>query len=134
MAQIHDDTREREHSKFVESPSRTGESAVEVVGNFSGSVTTAGLSIAGKFTEVTIDDTTWTALPSTPLADRNSMSIQNRSGFEIKVNYDNTEVGYKGMVIPINFERFYEIRDTVVIYAKAAPGSGSIVINVEEIS
>lgn len=105
-----------------------------ISGTVTGTFTPSGLQNAGRMTEVTIDDTNWTALPPTALNDRNGISIQNQSIFEMKIHYDNTTVGYKGTKIPADGERFYDIKDTIIIYGKLAPGSGSAVILVEELS
>ncbi len=119
---------DREVQKFTE---LNGEVAVRTTAT--GNFVFSGLSIGGRITEVTIDDVSWTALPPTPLTNRNAMSIQNVSGFEIKVNYvDN--VGYIGMVIPNNNERYYDIKDSIIMYARAQSGSGSVIINVEELA
>lgn len=94
----------------------------------------SGLRIKGLITVVSINDTIWTPLPATPLTQRNAVRIQNYSGAEIKTNYDPTVVGYVGMTV-LNFgEIFEDITDTILIYAKAAPGSGTVTLNVEEIS
>lgn len=102
-----------------------------------GSISPAGLSNGGKVTIVTVTDAGWTALPPTPLAGRNAIRIQNQSVAEIKTNYDFTAAlpaGYEGMWIKPNAESYYDITDSVVIYAKAEAGAGSISIAVEEIS
>ncbi len=103
-------------------------------GSITGEVSTSGLKNAGRVTEVEINDATWTALPTTPLTDRNAMSIQNPSGVEIKLNYSNAIVGYVGMPMRENAERFYDIKGTIVIYAKSAPGTGTVTLNIEELS
>lgn len=100
--------------------------------SISGVINVSGLTIAGRITEVTINDATWTALPATPLTNRNAMSIQNRSGVEIKLNYDNTVATYFGVVITNNGERMYDITDDIIIYAKSSSGTVNIVV--EEIS
>ena len=51
-------------------------------------VTLSGLNIAGRITKVTINDTTYVALPAIPLDKRNAMSIQNISGVQISLEYD----------------------------------------------
>lgn len=100
----------------------------------------SGLRTRGVVTAVTINDTTWTALPPTPLVGRNAMRIQNESAFEMRTNYDNTDIGqplpagYVGMKIIANGENYYDITDTIQIYAKLAPGSGAVTINIEEIA
>jgi hypothetical protein len=122
---------DREYQKFVDFA--VGETAVRVTGsNFSGTFSQSGLSIAGKITVVTLNDTTWVALPPTPLTDRNGLSIQNQSGKEIKLQYDNTTVGYVGPIVNPSSERFYDIKDTILIYGKCSSGTCDIII--EELS
>lgn len=94
--------------------------------------TPAGLRTAGRVTEVQLNASTWTALPPSALSDRNAVSIQNPSAIEIKVNYSDAVVGYVGMVIGAGGERFYDITDDILIYAKSA--SGTPTVNVEELS
>lgn len=86
---------------------------------------TSGLTTGGRITEVTLDSSSWTPLPSTPLADRNAICIQNRSLIEIKIQYDNTVPTYTGVVIVSNGERFYDLTDQIIIYAKATTGTPS---------
>jgi hypothetical protein len=102
------------------------ESPLNVTASFS------GLRIAGRISEVELNDTTWTALPPTPLSKRNALSIQNTSGVNIKINYNNTEVGYFGVQIATGLERFYDLTDEIQIYAKAQAGTPRIII--EELS
>jgi hypothetical protein len=93
-----------------------------------------GLNIGGKITVFTIDDSTWWPLPATALANRNALSVQNTSGSTIKINYDNTTVGWVGVTINSGSERFYSISENVILYAKAAPASGTITIQTEELA
>lgn len=97
-----------------------------------GSFQIQGLSVEGKITIVSIDDSSWTALPATPLTNRNGLGIQNLSGQNIYINYDNTVVGFEGILIPDGAERFYNITDSIVIYAKS--GSGAVGVTVEELA
>ncbi len=97
-----------------------------------GIVSISGLRVAGRVTEVTINSVTWTPLPAVAFANRNALGIQNISAVEIKLQYDNTVGSYTGIVIPSGAERFYDITDEIVIYAKSQAGSPVIVI--EEIS
>jgi hypothetical protein len=92
----------------------------------------SGLKTAGLITEVTVTSAAWVELPTTPLANRNAISIQNPSGTNIKINYDNSIVTYTGIIIASGSERFYDITDQIPIYAKAE--SGSVTIVVEELS
>lgn len=92
-----------------------------------------GLSRAGKITIVSINQTTWTALPASALAFRNAINIQNETAQKVKVNYDNTTVGFVGMTVFANGgERQYAITPAIVIYAKSE--TSTIDINVEELS
>ena len=119
----------REYEKFEEV---AGDVAVRVkpLGNFN--VQLSGLNIGGRITSVSLNNTTWTALPSTPLSNRNAMSIQNTSAEEIKINYDNSVVGYVGVKISPDSERFYDVTENVIIYAKSS--ASSITIQVEELA
>lgn len=125
---------DREYQNFVEvdgTPHRRVTGA-----NFSGSFTPAGLTVGGKHTEVTINDTSWTKLPPTPQAGRNAIGIQNYTGFEIRLNYDTYNplpAGYEGMRVPNSNEKYYGITDSINIYAKADAGSGNVIVDVEEL-
>jgi len=105
---------------------------IAVATGLTGTFKPSGLNVGGKVTEVALNSTSWTALPLVPLAGRNAISIQNRSGIEIKINYINTPIAYIGMTITDGSERFYDITDNIIIYAKSVTGTPSI--NVEEIA
>lgn len=119
---------DREYDKFTLNSQMLTAIRAVVEGNFSFS----GLRNGGKITEVTIDDSSWTALPLTALVDRNALSIQNISSVEIAIQYDNSVVGYSGVKIAVGGERFYDITDDIIIYAKSSLGSATI--TVEELS
>lgn len=103
--------------------------------NVTGTFTPQGLSNGGKYTIFTINDSSWTALPPTPLVNRNTVSIINISGSKIKINHSLSVVGYEGAtLLPNEGERSYPIRDTITIYAKAEPGAGTISIATEELA
>jgi len=99
--------------------------------NFVGEFSPSGLKNAGRVQLITLSNTSWTALPATPLVDRNAISVQNNTTSEIKINYT-TGVGYVGMTIPVGGERSYDIKDTIVIYARAK--TGTPIVEVEELS
>lgn len=92
------------------------------------SATAAGLSTAGKITEIAINSTGWTALPTTALSNRNGIGIQNPNGVEIKINFDNSEPSYVGWRISPNGETFLDIKDSVIIYARAAAGTPTLTL------
>jgi hypothetical protein len=92
----------------------------------------SSLRVAGRISEIVIDNTSWTPLPATALANRKAINIQNLSGQEIKLNYNNGIAGYVGIVVANGGERSYDMEDGIVIYAKSV--SSTVNINVEEIS
>jgi hypothetical protein len=98
----------------------------------SGSLQTAGLTIGGRATTVSINSTTWTALPPSALENRNAVCIQNYSGKLVKLNYSNLVSGFNGIILPDSAERYYDISDTIFIYAKCDSGTAELII--EEIS
>ena len=98
----------------------------------SGTFTPTGLFNGGLVTVVSINQTTWTAIPASAIANRNAINIQNYSGQESKINYSSGIVGYVGMAIPDRGERQYAITDAIVLYAKSA--TSTVSINVEELS
>jgi hypothetical protein len=100
--------------------------------SFTGTFSPSGLQNGGLVTIVTINNTTWTAVPAIPLSNRNAISIINRSGQEVKINYSNSVVGYVGVPIDDNSERFYDIKDSILLYAKSQTSSCTLIV--EEIS
>jgi hypothetical protein len=98
-----------------------------------GSFTPSGLRVAGRVSTVTLSTTGWTALPPAgALSNRNAINIQNYSGDEIRLQFDNTVAGFVGVILNDQSERNYDIKDSIQIYAKAKIGGTVIVI--EEIS
>jgi hypothetical protein len=95
-----------------------------------------GLDSGGRFTAQSISDASWTALPSGGnLTDRNGISIQNESGVSIYINHSAAAAADTGCLVRDGSERFYTCKnDTVVVYARAATGAGSVTIGVEEIA
>jgi len=135
--------RDNERNKFIDDPDLKAavKTVSKIFGSVSGSFTPGGLSTAGKHTEVVINSSTWTKLPSTALSARNAIAIQNTSTTEkIKVNYivtteaaiDTDIPGFTGQIIFPEQERFYDITDAIKIFAKSE--TSTFTINVEELS
>ena len=102
-----------------------------------GVVQLKGLTKGGRVTKVTINDATWTALPATPLPDRNAIAVQNRSGTAARFNYDYTGPlpgNDDGMEIAGFGERQYDITDSIILYAKVVAGGGTKDVWVEELA
>jgi len=102
-----------------------------------GTVTTTpgGGGISSLVTTIitTVNDATWTALPTVNAVGRAGFSIQNQSGFQIKIN-GATPAGYDGVIVENGGERFYDANDSATINAKSTPGSGTVTpIVIEEV-
>lgn len=123
---------DREYEKF--DLNDAGEVVVRTTlsGEVSGEFSPTGLRISGKVTEVVLSDTAWTALPPVPLVNRNAINIQNYSGTQIKLNFNPTIPTYTGVIVNDQSERNYDIKDTILIYAKAEIGNPVVII--EEVS
>lgn len=91
-----------------------------------------------KITIVSINATSWTPLPTTARTGRISISVQNRSGFEIALNYE-TPAGFVGKIYADQAEPVRDIKENVILYAKASPditsaGLTTIDVIVEELA
>lgn len=89
--------------------------------------TPSGLTTAGVITEVPLTAGAWAPLPAAPLADRNSIGIQNTTAIEIKLNFA-TPGGFVGWSVKANGEFFIDITDSITINAKAASGTPTITV------
>lgn len=118
-------------AKVVDEIAYTSGDPLPVDGGTSGG-SSGALAGPGRVTEVALTTGAWTALPATALAGRQALSVQNRSGQEVKLNYDNAEPGYVGVAIEDGGERHYDIDDGLVVYAKASDSACTIVV--EEIA
>lgn len=111
--------------------------------------TPSGLQIGGRVTEVVISSDKWYLIPPVALTDRNAAAVSNfQTGVLVKLNYDLDLTGvetmdtkyptFVGMPVPSNGERFYDIKPSIKVYAKADPSTltfpATITIIVEELS
>ena len=125
MASLSTETRGREFAKFTLNDNL--ETAIRTVGEVSGTIKPSGLNIGGLITEVSINNTTWTALPASALANRNALAIHNSSAEEIKINYSAVG-GYVGMPISAGSERSYDITDAIIVYAKSSATTVTVIV------
>lgn len=90
-----------------------------------------GLTVGGKITHVSLTDTTWTALPTTPLSGRNSILVQNISdnGNIILWNYDNAAPATEGARIPDGNYKTAILTDSIIIYGRMLSGSGTACVD-----
>lgn len=94
-----------------------------------GTFSPTGLSTEGKDTEVDVDDTGWTLLPTSPLSGRNSIFIQNQSDVECKTTFVlGATGGYVGLIIEPGGFYSTDITDSIVIYGRAISGSSKTLL------
>ena len=121
---------DREMQKFEEVD---GDVAVRIKGtNFEGSVTVRGLTIGGRHSVVAINATTWTEVPASALTSRNLIVIQNNTGQDIKINYDDQVAGFVGILVRDGSERAYDIQGSIPIYVKCQ--TGTVNLDIEELA
>ena len=92
----------------------------------------ASLEQGGKNGQILINNTEWTDLTPIPLLGRKALNIQNPSqDIKVKLNFDNTAIGFNGITIYPESERFYTCSENVKVYAKSE--SGSFELDIEEV-
>lgn len=86
--------------------------------------------IAGKLSIVSVDNLTWTALPTVALADRQTLSIQNRTGQDLWVNWlaSDLDATTKGWLIPDQYERSYPVQDGAILYCKSTTSACDVLV------
>jgi len=86
---------------------------------------TGGGSI-GETAQLAITNTGWTLVPANALDSIVSLNIQNNTGQDVKLNFDNTEPGYEGILLSDSQERIYTLfpktiaNVTFQVYAKSS--------------
>jgi hypothetical protein len=94
-----------------------------------GTFVQSGLTIGGKIQKISINSTTWTAIPPAPLLDRNTVAIQNRSGGDILIQFDNATVDPDVSWLVTNGGSIsYGITDSITVYAKSIAPTANIII------
>lgn len=96
-----------------------------------------GLTEGGLVTHVALTDSAWTALPTTPLSNRNSLQIQNISGNGAIIlwNYSNSAPSTEGVRIEDGGFKERALTDDIIVYARVLASSGSSgTVVVEEVA
>ena len=95
-----------------------------------------GLSIAGRITVVTLNQNTWTAVPAVPLANRNSLLVQNNSTlYTVLWNYSASAPTNEGFQIVPQGYKEVAITPSIVVYCKLlGSGAATADVVVEELS
>jgi len=76
-------------------------------------------------------DDEWLALPTTALADRNSLQIQNQSEVEILTTVNEDPEGDSqtyGIKIPAGGSAFIDITDDIIIFGMSTSGDADIIV------
>jgi len=96
-----------------------------------------GAFSSGVMTEVSLDDSSWTALPSSALSDRVFVSVQY-SDFnagkskQVLLNYSNSAASDEGIRLGGGDIWSRTISDSITIYGRVTSGSADVIV--EEIS
>lgn len=114
---------DREFEKFVETPD--GKTAVRT------NSVPNGLNLSGRITEVSLDDSAWVPLPATPLANRASILVQNKSGNGNVVlwQYDNGAGATVGVQIVDGEAKTADIGPAIIVYGRMLSGAGLVAID-----
>lgn len=91
-----------------------------------------GVSIQGRIQQLALVTTAWTAAPLVPLANRNSLIVQNISNHTILWNYTDNPAVTIGFRIPAGGFREILITDEVNVYLRAA--TTAVTVLVEELA
>lgn len=92
----------------------------------------SGRATKSKTSEFTINPTTWTLVPPSPMAGRIALTIQNKSGETVQLRLEDNS-GTEYIEIEDNEDRNYnDISDSIAFYAKAT-SSPSLTIKTEEL-
>lgn len=105
-------------------------------GTVSGDVDLNSPGTSGVTTKVTgVGTAGWTAIPTTALTSRKSLTIQNNSNDDCYLSFDSSgsNAAIDNILLGSGFERFYNIADGLTIYARKDSGA-DIDLIVEEIS
>ena len=118
----------REYDKFKETVQGTTVKVAVTEGSVTGSFTFSGLSIGGLVTHIALTDAAWTALPATPLASRNTLTIQNVSdnGNIILWNYSASAPATEGFRVTDGGFKSVMVGPTIIIYGRMLAGSGTV--------
>lgn len=90
-----------------------------------------GLTIGGLITHVALTAAAWTPLPATPLADRNSILVQNISGNGGVVlwNYSASAPATEGIRIEDGGYKATILSDTIIVYGRMLSGTGTVCVD-----
>ena len=110
-----------------------------VTGSFTGTFTPSGINIAIQTKTIDVDDTAGQALPATPLTDRNSMVVHNKSTTDVlyvgpsTVTADSVIGSTSGHEVYPGETFAIDIKDSVILYGRAETGK-TIRVKVTEIA
>jgi hypothetical protein len=82
-----------------------------------GEVQLVGLSTEGRVTHVPITNAAWTPIPAAALGGRQSIALQNFTGGDVRLNWDNTKPLTEGVILANGNERYYTVAEGLTLYA-----------------
>lgn len=102
-----------------------------IVNGLTGTFKPSGLNVGGLITHVPLTDGSWTAVPTSALADRNNIVVQNISGNGGVVlwNYSNTAPATEGFRIEDGGHKSVGITDDILVYCRMLSGTGEVCVD-----
>lgn len=101
----------------------------------SGQILIKGASTAGSVTLVSVTNAAWVALPATPLANRNTVLIQNQAtSATIVVNFSNTAPATSGIRIGPGGALEIMVSNGIAIYGRNTAAGPAVTIGVMELA
>ena len=116
--------------------------AAKIEGAVTGSFSPSGLTVKGITTKVLVPSASWVKLERSgtstptgtgPLADRNSITVQNQSGVDMKIRLELEDTTYTGVLMKDGGSRYYDVTDDIDVFIRAASGTDNVAI-LEEIA
>lgn len=131
MAQQYCNLKDRQNSSHVESPTRPGESAVEVVGNIS---IDPIIITAGSITMINLDANSWQQVVVSGVTGQVNILIQSRRAntSNVLLEYDNSASATSGLEIYPGGNTSKTIPESIDIYLRAASGTATVAVEVLE--
>jgi hypothetical protein len=98
-------------------------------GTVSGTVESTSPINSGKITKVTLDNTSWTAIPTSAAANRQGLGIQNLSGDNLLLNWSNTAPANEYIFVASGAERYYSAKTGAILYGRFQTiATGTIIV------
>jgi hypothetical protein len=98
--------------------------------NVRGELTPQGLTVGGLITYPALTAISWLPIPTTPLANRNSIFIQNQSSTEtLWLQFDNAATLLKGIRVKPGGTYSTNVRDTIILYGCVTTANSDVMVS-----